>query len=61
MDSTHSTRPASRRALSDLMELNLTLKFDKKIGEHGETRLLKERCCTRTKVEGGADGEQTYR
>lgn len=30
-----STRPASRQALSDLMDLNLALKYDR-LGKHGE-------------------------
>ena len=37
-----SSRPASRQALSDLMDLNLALKFDK-MGKHGEKRPPKKR------------------
>lgn len=54
-----STRPASRRALSDLIDLNLALKFDKKLGRQRETRQLKERCYTRRKLDGRAGGEKT--
>ena len=37
-----STRPASRQFLSDLMDLNLSLKFDK-TGKQGETRQPRKR------------------
>lgn len=37
-----STRPASRQAQSDLMDLNLALKFDK-MGTESESKQPKER------------------
>lgn len=63
-----STRPASRQAQSDLMDLNLALKLDK-MGTQGESRQPKERLQSHARStnrngrrhDGGATGERTGR
>lgn len=52
-----STLPASHQALSDLMDLNLALKYDK-MGNHGEARQRQDRQHTRSsrRLEGRAGG-----
>lgn len=52
-----STLPASHQALSDLMDLNLALKYDK-MGKHGAARQQQDRQHTRSsrRLEGRAAG-----
>ena len=49
-----STRPASRQSLSDLMDLNLSLKFDK-TGKQGEARQPRKRSQGPIARSGGRD------
>lgn len=60
-----STRPASRQSLSDLMDLNLSLKFDK-TGKQGESRQPRKRsqqepnARSGSRDDGGTAGERDY-
>lgn len=49
-----STRPASRQSISDLMDLNLSLKFDK-TGQQGEKRQPRKRSQEGTALSGSRD------